>query len=200
MAFIVGPSGPTGRFPMSPNARHAIGAIAITLLASSACAQQNRPYDLGQIAQPAQIAGWNIDVSPDGAGLPPGQGSVSRGKVIFDANCAACHGELGQGGLADRLVGGIGTLNTAKPIRTVGSFWPYATTLYDYVHRAMPFNAPQSLTPDEVYAVSAYILYLNHIIPQDAVLNKATLPKVKMPNRNGFFAVAPRPETHQEHN
>ena len=93
-----------------------------------------------------------------------------------------------------RLVGGIGTLATAKPVRTVGSYWPYATTLFDYVHRAMPFNAPQSLTADQVYAVSAYVLYLNGIVPQDAVIDAGTLPKVKMPNRNGFTSPDPRPD------
>lgn len=168
--------------------------LAVTLLAGSASAEQTRPYNLGQPATPAQIAGWDIDVRPDGAGLPPGQGSVAQGKIVFDASCAVCHGEQGQGGPADRLVGGFGTLASARPIRTVGSFWPYATTLYDYIHRAMPLNAPQSLVPDQVYAVSAYILYLNHIIPQTAMLNKTTLPAVKMPNRNGFITHDPRPD------
>lgn len=176
------------------DSKRIFAGILGALLAGSALAQQPRPYDLGQAATPAQIAGWDIDVSPDGAGLPPGQGSVAQGQAVFAGDCAACHGAQGQGGLADRLVGGFGTLASAKPVRTVGSYWPYATTLYDYIHRAMPFNAPQSLAPDQVYAVSAYILYLNHIVPQDAVMDETTLPAVKMPNRNGFITRDPRPD------
>jgi mono/diheme cytochrome c family protein len=179
---------------MMAEARRTFAGIAALLLAGSALAQQPRPYDLGQPVSPALIKGWDIDVRPDGAGLPPGQGSAVQGQGVFTAECAACHGAQGQGGLADTLVGGFGTLASAKPIRTVGSYWPYATTLYDYIHRAMPFNAPQSLSPDQVYAVSAYILYLNHIIPQNEVLDKTTLPAVKMPNRNGFITKDPRPD------
>jgi len=175
-------------------------AIATTLLAGSAFAQQSRTYDLGQPAQPAQISAWDIDVRADGAGLPPGQGSVAQGQAIFTKSCAACHGSQGQGGAADPLVGGFGTLASAKPIRTVGSYWPYATTLYDYIHRAMPFNAPRSLSPDQIYAISAYILYLNHVIPQSTVLSRTTLPLIKMPNRNGFITKDPRPDVHEAPN
>ncbi len=184
---------------MMAEGKRMFAIIAATLLAHAAHAQQPRPYNLGQPAQPAQIDSWNIDVSPNGAGLPAGQGSVAQGKVVFDSSCAACHGAQGKGGAADRLVGGFGTLASAKPIRTVGSYWPYATTLYDYIHRAMPFNAPQSLSPDQIYAVSAYILSLNHIIPPDAVLDRTTLPAVKMPNRNGFITKDPRPDVHENH-
>jgi S-disulfanyl-L-cysteine oxidoreductase SoxD len=151
------------------------------------------PFGLGTPATPAEIAGWNIDISPDGAGLPPGQGSVAEGAAIFAATCAACHGAKGEGGPQERLVGGQGTLRSAKPIKTVGSYWPYATTLFDYIRRAMPLDHPQSLGADQVYALCAYILHLNGIVPEAAVLDAATLPKVAMPNRNGFIRTEPEP-------
>lgn len=127
----------------------------------------------------------------DGAGLPPGSGSVAQGGQVYAAQCAACHGATGKNPVigAIRLTGGQGTLATPSPVRTVGSYWPYATTLFDYIRRAMPFPAPQSLTPSEVYAVSAYILNLNGIVPSDAVLDAGTLPAVRMPNRDGFIPV-----------
>jgi S-disulfanyl-L-cysteine oxidoreductase SoxD len=172
--------------------------VACTLVActpgvGAAQAEPIGRYGLGHVPDAAEIAAWDIDVRADGAGLPNGRGSVSEGKAIFAEACAACHGDKGQGQLADALVGGGGTLNTAKPLKTVGSFWPYATTLYDYVHRAMPFNAPQSLAPEQVYAVTAYVLYLNGIVPEDATLDAASLPKIQMPNRNGFVS-DPRPD------
>lgn len=148
---------------------------------------------IGRPATAAEIAGWDIDVRADGRGLPPGHGSVTEGRQIYATTCAACHGDNGEGKIGDRLVGGFGTLATAKPVKTVGSYWPYATTLFDYIRRAMPFNAPQSLTNDQVYAVSAYILYLNKIVPENAVLDAGSLPKVAMPNRNGFTP-DPRPD------
>lgn len=156
---------------------------------------KGQQYHLGVRPTASQIAGWNIDVRADGQGLPPGSGTVSQGKIIFAQKCASCHGAQGQGKPMDQLVGGRGTLNTAKPIRTVGSYWPYATSVYDYIHRAMPFNAPDTLTPSEVYAVTAYLLYLNKIVPANAVMNARTLPRVKMPNRNGFYQPDPRPDT-----
>ena len=122
----------------------------------------------------------------DGRGLPAGHGSVRQGQTLFGERCAACHGAQGEGGSADRLVGGQGTLATGKPVRTVGSFWPYATTLFDYIRRAMPYDAPQSLSADETYALSAYVLHLNGILPEDVELDAASLPKVRMPNRDGF--------------
>ena len=143
-------------------------------------------YHLGRPATAAEIAAWNIDISPDGAGLPPGHGSVSDGKSIYAAQCAACHGDHGQGKPMDALVGGFGTIFGFKSVRTVGSYWPYATTLFDYVRRAMPFTAPQSLTNDEVYAVAAYILNMNGIVPDTAVMDAGSLPKVMMPNRDKF--------------
>ncbi|MGO8919497.1 MAG: c-type cytochrome [Stellaceae bacterium] len=168
--------------------------LAMLLLAAPAAAR----YDIGQTATPEEIAGWDIDVLPDGSGLPPGKGSVKDGEKIFAETCAACHGAKGEGKPMDRLVGGQGTLATAKPVLTVGSYWPYATTLFDYIHRAMPFSAPQSLTADQVYAVSAYLLYLNGIIGEDAVMDAKTLPKVQMPNRNGFISPDPRPDVEEK--
>ena len=145
-------------------------------------------YGLGRTATPQEIAGWDIDVSPDGAGLPPGQGDVAQGRVLYNDKCAACHGPKGEGKPMDQLAGGFGTVFDVKGKRTVGSYWPYATTLFDFVRRAMPFNAPQSLTPDEVYAVSAYVLYLNGLVAEDATLDAKSLPKIEMPNRSHFVS------------
>src|SRR5271154_381919 len=166
--------------------------VAAVLTASGAVFAAER-YDFGREATPQEIAGWDIDVSPNGAGLPPGRGDVRQGEAIFAAKCAACHGAHGEGKPMDRLVGGIGTLRDKKPVKTVGSFWPYATTLFDFVRRAMPLKAPQSLTPDEVYAVSAYVLFLNGIVPQDTTLDADNLAKINMPNRNGFVSAQPPP-------
>lgn len=149
-------------------------------------------HDMGTPLTSAEISGWNIDVSPDGRGLPPGSGDVVTGARIFESKCAACHGAAGQGGLGDPLVGGRGTLTSDKPKRTIGSYWPYATTLFDYIRRAMPFNAPQSLTSDEVYALSAFLLNQNGIVPPNTRLDRNSLPKVIMPNRDGFVS-DPRP-------
>jgi mono/diheme cytochrome c family protein len=167
-------------------------ALTAALTATSAVYAAER-YDLGRPATPAEIKGWDIDVSPDGAGLPPGHGDVQQGEAIFAAKCASCHGPHGEGKPMDRLVGGMGTLRDKKPEKTVGSFWPYATTLFDFVRRAMPLTAPQSLTPDEVYAVSAYVLFLNGIVPKDTILDADNLANVKMPNRNGFVRAYPSP-------
>jgi cytochrome c len=131
---------------------------------------------------------WDISIGPDGAGLPPGNGTPQEGEAVYAAKCLPCHGEKGAGKPNDQLVGGLGTLTGDQPpVKTVGSFWPYATTLFDYVRRAMPANAPRSLSDDEVYAVCAYILQLNGIIAENAVMNAQTLGKVEMPNRDGFI-------------
>lgn len=148
---------------------------------------------LGRPAEEAEVQAWNIEISPFGDGLPAGSGTAKQGAKIFTAKCSSCHGPKGIEGPAPRLIGGIGTLATAEPVKTVGSYWPYATTLYDYVYRAMPPTAPQSLKPDEVYAVSAWILAQNGIIQEDRVMDAATLPKVEMPNRKGFVS-DPRPD------
>lgn len=168
-------------------------AIAASMLALglAACTQTapGARLGLGQAATAEQIRGWDIDVRADGAGLPPGRGSVAQGRAIYTARCQACHGANGAGGTAPRLAGGQGTLATKTPVLTVGSYWPYATTLYDYIHRAMPLDSPQSLTPDEVYAVTAYTLHLNGIVEADTVLDAASLAAVRMPNRDGFRPV-----------
>jgi S-disulfanyl-L-cysteine oxidoreductase SoxD len=162
------------------------------LLCASA-AQAQSPYGIGRPATSAEIAGWNIDIDREGHNLPPGSGTVGHGHEIFDQQCAACHGAKGEGGIGDQLVGGQGTLATANPVRTVGSYWPYAPTLFDYIRRAMPQNAPESLSNDDVYAVSAYILSLNGLLPADATLDAKTLSAIKMPNR-GMFIGDPRPD------
>src|ERR1700730_17120398 len=164
-----------------------IAALVVVALACATRAQAQSPYGIGRTATPAEIAGWNIDVDRDGNNLPSGSGSVSRGHEVFDQQCAACHGAKGEGAVGDRLVGGQGTLATPKPVRTVGSFWPYAPILFDYIRRAMPQNAPQSLSNEDVYAVSAFILHLNGLLPADAVLDAKTMAAFKMPNRNMFI-------------
>ena len=169
-----------------------IALLAAALVgATSALAQS--PYSIGRPATPAEIAGWNIDIDRDGRNLPPGSGSVSHGREVFAQQCSACHGAKGEGGVGDKLVGGQGTLATPKPVKTVGSFWPYAPTLFDYIRRAMPQNAPQSLSNEDIYAVSAYILNLNGLLASDATLDAKTLSAIKMPNRNMFFG-DPRPD------
>jgi S-disulfanyl-L-cysteine oxidoreductase SoxD len=170
----------------------ASSALAIAAIAASGAVYAAERYDFGRPATPQEVKGWDIDVSPDGAGLPPGRGDERQGEAIFAAKCASCHGPHGEGKPMDRLVGGMGTLRDKKPEKTVGSFWPYATTLFDFVRRAMPLNAPQSLTPDEVYAVSAYVLFLNGIVAQDTTLDADTLAKIKMPNRDGFVSAYPK--------
>src|SRR5258707_8942719 len=169
-----------------PTRRLELAAFAVAILLCAARAEAQSPYGIGRVATPAEIAGWDIDVGGDGSNLPPGSGSVGQGSEVYDQQCAACHGAKGEGGVGDRLVGGQRTLATPKPVRTVGSYWPYAPTLFDYVRRAMPQNAPQSLSNDDVYAVSAYILNLNGLLPADATLDSEILRAIKMPNRSMF--------------
>jgi mono/diheme cytochrome c family protein len=163
-----------------------VAAFSVLVLACVTSAQAQSPYGIGRAATPAEIAGWNIDIDRYGNNLPSGTGSVVHGREVFDQQCAACHGEKGEGGVGDQLVGGQGTLATAKPVKTVGSYWPYAPTLFDYIRRAMPQNAPQSLSNEDVYAVSAYILYLNGLLPAEATLDAKRLSAIVMPNRNMF--------------
>jgi cytochrome c len=172
---------------------HEIMVACIALVALATAAQAEAKYGIGRVAAPDEIAGWNIDIGRDGRGLPAGSGSVSQGREVFVQQCVACHGDKGEGAVGDRLVGGQGTLATAKPMRTVGSYWPYAPTLFDYIRRAMPQNAPQSLSNDDVYALSAYILNLNGIVPADATLDAKSLATIRMPNRDGFGG-DPRPD------
>jgi mono/diheme cytochrome c family protein len=147
--------------------------------------------NLGREATPAQIAGWDISVGPDGIGLPPGRGTPGMGATVYEQKCLVCHGAKGAGQPNDRLVGGQGTLASKAPVRTIGSYWPYATTVFDYVRRSMPYIQSQSLSDNEVYAVTAYLLNLNGIIGENDEMNAQTLPKVKMPNQENFIVVYP---------
>jgi cytochrome c len=146
-----------------------------------------REYVIGRTASEDEIRRWNIDVSAVGEGLPPGRGTVKQGADVYAAKCAMCHGPTGTEGPKDKLVGGYNTLASPKPVKTVGSYWPYAPTLYDYIFRAMPFTEPQSLTPDDVYSVIAWLLFQNKIIEEGTVIDAQTLPRVRMPNRDGFI-------------
>lgn len=175
---------------------------ACAVLAAAAQAQpsqpapQSKPFGFGATVTDSDLKRFTSPL-PDGRGLPTGSGTVAQGRAVYAQSCASCHGEKLEGGSGDRLVGGRGSLvnNDPKkaPIKTVESYWPYATTLFDYIKRAMPFNAPGSLTDDQVYAVSAYILSQAKIIPEDGTLDARSLAAVQMPNRNGFIP-DPRPE------
>lgn len=182
----------------------AAAAIA-TMVSLGLAGAQGYPskFEFGQPATEQEIATVAIAVPADGRGLPPGKGDYAAGKRVYETNCAACHGAdlLGVANIPDmpsgaqlRLIGGRGTLTSQKPILTVESYWPYATTLFDYIRRAMPFQESQSLTSDEVYAVSAYILNLNGIIGANDVLDAQSLPKVRMPNRDGFIPFPRNPK------
>ena len=162
------------------------------LLALAATAAATETPRLGRAVAPGDLAPYDISIAPDGVGLPPGAGTATLGQAVYEMKCLSCHGEKGAGKPNDQLVGGIGALKGDQPaVKTVGSFWPYATTLFDYVRRAMPFNAPKSLSNDEVYALTAYVLYLNGVIGNTTVVDAASLPKIQMPNRNGFVLFAP---------
>jgi cytochrome c len=176
-----------------PIPKAVVAVLALTMVGSPVRAETQGHYGIGRTATDAEIAGWNIDIGRNGENLPPGSGTVSQGREVFAQQCAACHGDKGEGGVGERLVGGQGTIATPKPIKTVGSFWPYAPTLFDYIRRAMPQNAPQSLSNEDVYAVSAYILNMNGLLPADATLDAKTLSAIKMPNRS-MFTGDPRPD------
>ena len=165
-------------------------ALAVVAVGCASARVMQGP-NLGHEATPAQIAGWDISVGPDGAGLPPGRGTAATGAAVYEQKCQSCHGAKGAGQPNDRLVGGQGTLTGRTPVRTIGSYWPYATTVFDYVRRSMPYTQPQSLRDDEVYAVTAYLLNLNGIIGDNDEMNAQTLPKVKMPNQPNFIIVYP---------
>ena len=169
----------------SPRRRATLAFALVAVCVSTALAVPQQ-FGFGKPVTPREIAGWDIDVRPDGTGLPPGRGSVAQGQVIYDAKCADCHGTFGESNSYLQIAGGVGSLRTDQPVRTTGSKLNYATTLWDYINRAMPFSAPQSLTPDEVYALTAYVLNLNDILPADATLDQVTLLGVRMPNRDGF--------------
>ena len=174
-------------------ARTGSAALLVAALLVAPPAEAQSKFKLGRAATPAEIAAWNIDIAPDGKNLPPGSGTVTRGRDIFNTQCAACHGMKGEGGIAERLSGGRGTLGTPSPVFSVGSFWPYATTLFDYIRRAMPLNAPQSLPSDDVYSVAGYVLFLNDLMPETASVDAKVLTEFRMPNRDGFIS-DPRPD------
>ena len=164
-----------------------VGGCASATVTPSATESPN----LGRAATPAQVAAWDISVGPDGVGLPPGKGTPATGAAVYEQKCQACHGAKGVGQPNDRLVGGHGTLASKAPVRTIGSYWPYATTVFDYVRRSMPYIQPQSLSDDEAYAVTAYLLHLNGIIGDGDEMNAQSLPKVRMPNQANFIVVYP---------
>lgn len=152
-------------------------------------AAQPAKLGLGRAATAEEIKAWDIDVRPDGAGLPIGKGTVKQGDELFQAQCASCHGEFGQGnGRWPALAGGVGTLKADRPDKTVGSFWPDASTLYDYIRRAMPYGNAQSLSADETYALTAYVLYLNDVIKsEDFELSEKNFTSIRLPNANAFY-------------
>ncbi len=170
----------------------AAAALSLTLVATAEAGK----LGIGREAKPAEVKAWDIDVRPDGQGLPPGKGKVADGEKIYSEQCAACHGDFGEG--IDRwpvLVGGKGTLKSDDPVKTIGSYWPYLSTVYDYINRAMPFGNAQSLKPDEVYALTAYLLYMNEIVDDDQfVLSDKNFASIKMPNEKNFTDDA-RPDT-----
>jgi mono/diheme cytochrome c family protein len=171
-----------------------MGIVALLAMASVWPAAAQLPtYGVGRPPTAGEVGAWDLTIRPDGQGLPPGRGTATLGKPIYAERCAACHGETGEDPKYSRLVGGHGTLATDKPIRTIGSFWPYAPTLWSYIRRAQPYDKPGSLTPDQVYAVTAYLLHRNGIIGEQDVMDAQTLPQVKMPNRDGFVP-DPRPD------
>lgn len=168
-------------------------SVFALLVGTASLLAQSPKFGVGRPATPEEIRGLGAAIAPDGTGLPEGSGTVAAGREVFAAQCARCHGPNGEGGVGAVLVGGQGTLATPKPLKTVGSFWPYATSVWDYVNRAMPFDKPGLLKPAEVYAVVAYVLNLNGIVADDQVMDAVSLPKVRMPNRDGFVP-DPRPD------
>lgn len=161
-------------------------ALLIVLTTAVMLSAQSPRYGVGRPPTPDEIRDRGSAIAPDGTGLPLGSGTAAAGRELFTAQCARCHGPEGEGGVGARLVGGQGTLATPRPLKTVGSFWPYATTLWDYINRAMPFDKPGLLSPNDVYGAVAYVLHLNGIIAEGQVMDSTSLPKVRMPNRDGF--------------
>lgn len=169
-----------------------LSAALLLVLAAPTFAQSPK-YGVGRAPTGDELRTWSISIAPDGTGLPPGRGTAADGKEPFANRCAKCHGAEGQGKDSVALAGGRGSLTAPKPLRTVGSYWPYATTVFDYVRRAMPFDRPGTLTDGQVYSLTAYVLYLNGLVGENDPVTAQTLPKIRMPNRNGFVA-DPRPD------
>lgn len=162
------------------------GSLAATLIAANA---DETPIGLGRPVATGAMNSMEASIFPDGTGLPPGHGSAPQGQVIYERRCAHCHGERGRGGSAEELAGAAHDLRSSTPDKTIGSYWPYATTIFDFIRRSMPLDAPRSLSDDEVYAVTAYLLHINGIIAADQSLDAGSLPQVRMPNRDGFIAI-----------
>lgn len=178
----------------------ALAATVVVMHAAAAQQTMKHPPMLGRPATSAEIKAWDISIPPDGSGLPPGGGTAAEGKALFARSCASCHGPAGIGGSAEELSGGHEPLTSETPDKTIGNYWPYATTLFDYTRRAMPMDKPWTLSNDQVYAITAYLLYVNGIIGEHDEMNARTLPKVKMPNRNGFIPIWPREHGHGNEN
>ena len=168
------------------------------LAAAGALLAQSPKYGVGRPPTPEEIRDSAISIGPDGRGLPEGRGTAARAKDLYQNRCSKCHGAKGEGRDSVPIAGGQGTLKSPKPLRTVGSYWPYATTIWDYVNRAMPFDKPGTLTRDQVYSLTAYILFLNGLVAENALIDAHSLPKIQMPNRNGFVA-DPRPDVAVKH-
>jgi mono/diheme cytochrome c family protein len=174
--------------------RNLLCAIALSVLAAMGLRSQDKTAALGRPASAEAVKQRDITVLPNGKGLPEGQGAATEGEAVYKNQCASCHGPNGEGQpQGPQLVGGIGSLASANPVRTVGSYWPYATSVWDYIHRAMPLNQPGSLSANDTYAVTAFLLQRNDIIQASDVMNQETLAKVRMPNRDGFVPDA-RPD------
>jgi cytochrome c len=163
--------------------------VAVALLSAAVPMMAVAAPNLGRPAMPEEVARWDLSVFPDGQGLPQGRGSVADGAAIYREHCVSCHGAGGRGASAEELAGASHRLTDPSPDKTIGSYWPYATTLFDYVRRSMPLNAPASLDDNQVYAVTAYLLHLNGILPEGSEIGRDSLPRVVMPNRQGFIAV-----------
>jgi mono/diheme cytochrome c family protein len=168
-------------------------ALLLTGLAGFAVAAEATAPHLGKPLAREDAARWDLSVFPDGQGLPPGRGNATEGAALFASKCAVCHGTAGRGATAEELAGGTAPLTDKSPDKTIGLYWPYATTLFDFTRRAMPMFAPGSLSADEVYALTAYLLLANGVIAEAEEMNAASLPRVRMPNRNGFVGIDAKP-------
>jgi len=169
-------------------------ALAATMLATAPAWAEPKTFGLGREATPNEVKAWDIDVRPDGKGLPVGKGSVDEGERVFAEQCAVCHGDFAEGvGRWPVLAGGLDTLKSQDPVKTIGSYWPYLSTAYDYIYRSMPFGNAQSLEPDQVYAMIAYILNMNGLVESDFVLSNENFTQVRLPNE-GNFVEDPRPD------
>jgi cytochrome c len=174
--------------------RSPLVATLLSTIAFGSARADTPPYHLGRAATASDIAAVGISVGSDGIGLPPGKATARDGQPLYEANCASCHGRRGEGSATyPALAGGQGTLKSAQPILTIGSYWPYATTVWDYINRAMPYQSPGTLSSQQVYALTAYLLYLNKIVTERQIIDRTTLPRIRMPNRQGFVA-DPRPD------